>query len=127
MLKICFVASSGGHWEELMCLKELFDSNDVFFITESGGQVQDCNIKKRIYQFKQINRKERFFMDSLLEASEFVQTLSKRQGVTISAPEEIAYVNKWIDKEKLLESAKVYGKSPYGEHLKAVAEGKVRY
>ena len=66
-------------------------------------------------------------MDSLLEASEFVQTLSKRQGVTISAPEEIAYVNKWIDKEKLLESAKAYGKSPYGEHLKAVGEGKVRY
>ena len=66
-------------------------------------------------------------MDSLLEASEFVQTLSKRQGVTISAPEEIAYVNKWIDKEKLLESAKSYGKSPYGEHLKAVAEGRVRY
>lgn len=66
-------------------------------------------------------------MDSLLEASEFVQTLSKRQGVTISAPEEIAYVNKWIDKEKLLESAKVYGKSPYGEHLKAVGEGRVRY
>ena len=66
-------------------------------------------------------------MDSLLEASEFVQTLSKRQGVTISAPEEIAYVNQWIDKEKLLESAKAYGKSPYGEHLKAVAEGRVRY
>ena len=66
-------------------------------------------------------------MDSLLEASEFVQTLSKRQGVTISAPEEIAYVNKWIDKEKLLESAKAYGKSPYGEHLKAVAEGRVKY
>lgn len=66
-------------------------------------------------------------MDSLLEASEFVQTLSKRQGVTISAPEEIAYVNKWIDKEKLLESAKAYGKSPYGEHLKAVSEGRVKY
>ena len=66
-------------------------------------------------------------MDSLLEASEFVQTLSKRQGVTISAPEEIAYVNKWIDKEKLQESAKAYGKSPYGEHLKAVGEGRVRY
>lgn len=66
-------------------------------------------------------------MESLLEAAEFVQTLSKRQGVAISAPEEIAYVNKWIDKLELLESAKVYGKSPYGEHLKAVAEGRVRY
>ena len=66
-------------------------------------------------------------MNSLLEAAEFVQTLSSRQGITISAPEEIAYVNKWIDKEKLLESAKAYGKSPYGDHLTAVAEGRVRY
>ena len=66
-------------------------------------------------------------MGSLLEAAEFVQTLSSRQGIIISAPEEIAYVNRWIDKEKLLESAKAYGKSPYGEHLKAVAEGRVRY
>lgn len=66
-------------------------------------------------------------MDSLLEAAEFVQMISKRQGITISAPEEIAYINGWIDKEKLLESAQRYGKSPYGAHLKAVAEGKVRY
>ena len=66
-------------------------------------------------------------MDSLIEAAEFVQTIEKRQGITISAPEEIAYVNGWIDRDRLLESAKAYGKSPYGEHLKAVAEGKVRY
>ena len=46
---------------------------------------------------------------------------------TISAPEEIAYINGWIDQEKLMESALRYGKSPYGEHLKAVAEGRVRY
>ncbi len=50
-----------------------------------------------------------------------------RQGITISAAEEIAYINGFIDKAKLLESAKAYGKSPYGEHLKAVADGKVRY
>ena len=66
-------------------------------------------------------------MDSLISASEFVQMLQKRQGVTISALEEIAYLYKWIDKKKLLESAKMYGKSPYGEHLKAVAEGKFIY
>ncbi len=66
-------------------------------------------------------------MDSLIEAAEFVQTISKRQEITISAPEEIAYVNGWINKEGLIESAERYGKSPYGEHLKAVAEGKVRY
>lgn len=66
-------------------------------------------------------------MDSLIEAAEFVQTIEHRQGVTISAPEEIAYINGWIDRQKLAESATRYGKSPYGEHLKAVAEGRVRY
>ena len=66
-------------------------------------------------------------MDSLIEAAEFVQMIEKRQSIKISAPEEIAYINKWINKDQLMESAKAYGKSPYGEHLKAVAEGKVRY
>jgi len=66
-------------------------------------------------------------MDSLLDASEFVQLIEKRQGVKISAPEEIAYRNGWIDKQTLLASASRYGKSPYGEHLKKVAEGKFIY
>lgn len=66
-------------------------------------------------------------MDSLVEAADFVQMIEKRQGIKISAPEEIAYKNGWINKEELLTSAERYGKSPYGAHLKAVAEGKVRY
>ena len=66
-------------------------------------------------------------MDSLAEATSFVQMIQNRQGIEISAPEEIAYINKWIDRETLLESAARYGKSPYGAHLKAVAEGKVKY
>lgn len=66
-------------------------------------------------------------MDSLVEAANFVQTMEKRQSITISAPEEIAYKNGWISKEKLLESADRYGKSPYGQHLRQVADGKVRY
>ena len=66
-------------------------------------------------------------MDSLVEAADFVHMVEKRQGIKISAPEEIAYKNGWITKENLLESAARYGKSPYGEHLQAVAEGKVRY
>ncbi|MBQ8590095.1 MAG: glucose-1-phosphate thymidylyltransferase, partial [Firmicutes bacterium] len=66
-------------------------------------------------------------MDSLVEAADFVQMVEKRQGIKISAPEEIAYKNGWITREKLLESAERYGKSPYGAHLKAVAEGKIRY
>ena len=66
-------------------------------------------------------------MQSFLQAAEFVEMIQSRQGITISAPEEIAFINGFIDREKLMESAKAYGKSPYGAHLKAVAEGKVRY
>ncbi len=66
-------------------------------------------------------------VDSLAEATDFVQTLQKRQSVEISAPEEIAYVNGWVTKEELLKSAVRYGKSPYGEHLKQVADGRIRY
>ena len=66
-------------------------------------------------------------MDSLVEAADFVRMIQQRQSIVISAPEEIAYINGWITKEKLMKSAEKYGKSPYGAHLKAVAEGKVRY
>ena len=66
-------------------------------------------------------------MDSLLEAADFVRMIEMRQGITISAPEEIAFHHKWISKEKLLESAARYGKSQYGKHLKAVADGRVMY
>ena len=64
-------------------------------------------------------------MDSLMEAAIFVQTIQNRQDVVVSAPEEIAYHEKWIDKEKLLKSADAYGKSPYGEHLRRVAEDRI--
>lgn len=63
-------------------------------------------------------------MDSLIEAGQYVQLVSKRQNIVISAPEEIAFKNGWITKEELIMSANIYGKSPYGEHLKLVAEGK---
>ena len=66
-------------------------------------------------------------MDSLVEAADFVRMVQNRQGIEISAPEEIAYKNGWISKEKLLEAAQKYGKSPYGEHLKNVADGKLQY
>ena len=66
-------------------------------------------------------------MDSLMEASTFVQTVQNRQGVVISAPEEIAFFEGWITKDELIESAKLYGKSPYGEHLMRVAEDKLVY
>jgi len=64
-------------------------------------------------------------VDSLSEASEFIKVIETRQGVQIASLEEIAYANGWINKEKLLEAAKVYGKSSYGQHLLKVASGKI--
>ncbi|POO85490.1 glucose-1-phosphate thymidylyltransferase RfbA [Clostridium sp. 3-3] len=66
-------------------------------------------------------------VDSLSEASEYVRVIENRQGLKISCIEEISYKNGWINKETLLESAVKYGKSPYGQHLKNVAQGKVIY
>lgn len=65
-------------------------------------------------------------MDSLADASDFVRVIQKRQGVEISAPEEIAYKNGWITKDELLESAAKYGKSTYGQNLKIVAERRIK-
>ena len=61
-------------------------------------------------------------VESLMEAAVFVEAVQNRQGMVISAPEELAYYAGWIDRPKLLESAALYGKSPYGEHLRRVAE-----
>ena len=66
-------------------------------------------------------------MDSLVEAADFVRMIEQRQGIKISAPEEIAYKYGWISREKLLESAERDGKSPYGAHLRNVADDKLRY
>ena len=66
-------------------------------------------------------------VDALSDATEFVKVIEKRQGVMISAIEEIAYKNGWISREKLLESADKYGKSSYGAHLMKVALGKILY
>lgn len=66
-------------------------------------------------------------MRSLVDASNYVKMVEERQGVSVSAPEEIAYIHGWIDKKELLDAAERYGKSPYGKHLKSVAEGKLRY
>ncbi len=66
-------------------------------------------------------------MESLADATQFVRIVEGQQGVQIAAVEEIAYRNGWIDKETLMQSANAYGKSPYGQHLKNVAEGKYLY
>ncbi|MFG6394184.1 MAG: glucose-1-phosphate thymidylyltransferase RfbA [Lachnospiraceae bacterium] len=66
-------------------------------------------------------------IDALSDATEFVKVIENRQGIKISAVEEIAFKNGWISKDKLLESAELYGKSAYGRHLKQVASGKIMY
>lgn len=66
-------------------------------------------------------------IDSLSDASEFVRVIENRQGIQIAALEEIAYINGWISREKLLEAAEIYGKSRYGAHLLKVAKGKILY
>jgi len=66
-------------------------------------------------------------VDSLIDAATFVQMIEKRQGVKISAPEEIAYRNGWLSQENLLLAAERYGKSPYGAHLRRVADGTLIY
>ncbi len=66
-------------------------------------------------------------IDSLSEATDFVRVVEGRQGIKISAVEEIAYKNGWITRDQLLESATLYGKSPYGQHLHNVADDKYKY
>lgn len=66
-------------------------------------------------------------VDSLADATEFVKVIENRQGIKISAIEEIAYKNGWIDRERLVESARLYGKSSYGAHLQKVADGRIKY
>ena len=66
-------------------------------------------------------------MDSLVDAADFVRMIQQRQSIVISAPEEIAYKNGWTSREELNAAAERYGKSPYGEHLRAVVEGRIRY
>ena len=65
--------------------------------------------------------------DSLIEAGDFVRMVQTRQGIEISAPEEIAYINGWIEQQQLRQSAEKYAKSPYGRHLLRVSDGKIRY
>ena len=66
-------------------------------------------------------------VENLMNAANFIRTVEKLQAIKISAPEEIAYNMRWISREALLRSAEKYGKSSYGQHLRAVAEGKILY
>lgn len=64
--KLCFVASSGGHWEELMCLRKIAEENKSFYVTEVGGQAEECCNIGHIYTLPQINRHEAHFLRKFL-------------------------------------------------------------
>lgn len=87
-------------------------------------------LEKHLLDVKLLNRGFAWLdtgtMESLLKASDFIHMIEEQQGVMISAPEEIAYRYQWISDQQLIEAANNYGKSPYGEHLRAVAEGKMK-
>ncbi len=65
-------------------------------------------------------------VDSLVDAADFVKTIETRQGIIISAPEEIAYNRGWITRESMEKSIAKYGKSVYGKHLANIIEGKIK-
>ncbi|MDR2201697.1 MAG: glucose-1-phosphate thymidylyltransferase, partial [Clostridiales bacterium] len=65
--------------------------------------------------------------ESLTDAADFMRTVQKRQGIKISVPEEIAYIQGWINKQTLSQAAEAYGKSDYGLYLKKVALGEIKY
>lgn len=80
----------------------------------------DCDIMGRGFSWLDTGT-----MDSLMQAAGFIQTIQNMQGIIVASPEEVAYRYKMIDKERLLEAAEKYGKSPYGHHLRKVADGKM--
>lgn len=80
----------------------------------------DCDIMGRGFSWLDTGT-----MDSLMQAAGFIQTIQNMQGIIVASPEEIAYRYKMIDKEQLLNAAEKYGKSPYGHHLRMVADGKM--
>ena len=115
--------------------KKVYEKADMVKPSERGEleitSLNDIYLKNGVLDVELLGRGYAWLdtgtMDSLIEASEFVQMLEKRQGVKISAPEEIAFRNDWISREDLLNAAKKYGKSPYGIHLMNVANGKYVY
>ena len=97
---------------------EITTLNDMYL----EQKILDVNLLGRGYAWLDTGT-----VDSLVEAAEFVKMIEERQGIKISAPEEIAYRNGWISKKKLLEAAEKYENSPYGAHLRTVAEGRIKY
>ena len=120
-MKACFVASSGGHWEELMCLRPIAEEQDTFYVTEAGGQAQDSGLEK-LYCRPQINRREVLFLlrflRLLLSAAKILKT--EKPDCIITTGALIAFpfclLGKWFRKKIIyIESfARVHDRSLTG-------------
>lgn len=127
--KICFVASSGGHWEELQCLKEIMNENDSFFVTEKGGQSSEMD-KKKLYEVTQINRREKFFFFHFVKLFFRAAHILRRErpDVVISTGALIAYPFCLLAKlggKKIVfieTFARVYDKSLTGKLIYPIAD-----
>lgn len=95
---------------EITTLNQMYLEKDIL----------DCDIMGRGFSWLDTGT-----MDSLMQAAGFIQTIQKMQGIIVASPEEIAYRYGMINKEQLLSAAEKYGKSPYGHHLRMVADGKM--
>lgn len=95
---------------EITTLNQMYLEKDIL----------DCDIMGRGFSWLDTGT-----MDSLMQAAGFIQTIQNMQGIIVASPEEIAYRYRMIDKEQLLSAADKYGKSPYGHHLRMVADGKM--
>lgn len=95
---------------EITTLNQMYLEKDIL----------DCDIMGRGFSWLDTGT-----MDSLMQAAGFIQTIQNMQGIIVASPEEIAYRYKMIDKEQLLKAAEKYGKSPYGHHLRMVADGRM--
>lgn len=95
---------------------EITTLNQMYLVRD----LLDCDIMGRGFSWLDTGT-----MDSLMQAAGFIQTIQNMQGIIVASPEEIAYRYRMIDKEQLLKAAEKYGKSPYGHHLRMVAEGRM--
>lgn len=127
--KIAFVASSGGHWEELMCLRELAKSRDCFYVTEEGGQAEDSGLE-RLYRLPQINRKEKGFLRHFFSLNRKARRILKEEkpDIIITTGALISVPFCWIGKLRkckiiYIESfARVHDKSLSGRLVYPIAD-----
>lgn len=96
---------------------EITDLNKIYL--EHGDL--DCQVLGRGFSWIDTGT-----IESMAEATNYVRSVEHIQGIRISVPEEIAFYNKWIDEKQLLETADVYGKSPYGDYLRNLAKNSIQ-